>query len=314
MSEQGRYPVASVIIAAYNAARTLPAQLEALATQDDPPPFEVIVADNRSSDALADACAPFRDRLDLSVITADAAQGQSYARNVGALAARGTVLLFCDADDVVASGWVRGLYQAVAGNSAIATGPIEVFRLNDETGARAYLGGTESLIRPFEVEGYRPFVFGGNLAISRDDLIRIGGWDNSYRGGDEDVEFSWRAQEAGLVVVCVEEAILHCRLRTRARDMFHQRRRYARERVLTWVRSRETGRPLGGMSLKWTLRETLRVPFRWFTARGALARLVWARESGAIIGNLEGQVRYRLLRRTPPRAMLNDPPFADNPS
>ena len=39
-------PAVSVIIPAYNAARTLPLQLEALAAQVDPPAFEVIVVDN----------------------------------------------------------------------------------------------------------------------------------------------------------------------------------------------------------------------------------------------------------------------------
>ncbi len=156
------------------------------------------------------------------------------------------------------------------------------------------------------MQGYLPFVYGCNLGIRRDDYIGLRGMDNSYRGGDEDTDFSWRAQEAGLPLLCVEEAVVHYRLRSSPKALFRQRRGYGRTRVLTWVRSQSGDRLLSGMSLKWSVKQTMLIPIRWIKARRSTEDLLaWAIFSGAVIGNLEGQLRYRVLRRVPAPELLN---------
>lgn len=298
-------PQASVIIAVYNGTSTLSDQLTALAHQIDPPSFEVLVMDNNSTDNPSALVDQYRGRLDIRIVPAGAEQGQCYARNTGALQARGRHLLICDQDDVVSSGWVRSLADTLDEASVLATGPIEVTQLNDSEVWRIYTeGADEGLLRPYAVQGYLPFAYGCNMGIRREDYLRLGGMDNSYRGGDEDTDFSWRAQEAGMPLVCVESAVVHYRLRRTTRDLFRQRRGYGRTRVLTWVRTRGT-RPLAGMSLAWTLRQAALIPFRWFKhRRTGTERLAWALQSGALLGNLDGQLLYRVLRRTPSPQLL----------
>ena len=85
----------SVVIACYNAARTIGGQLESLARQEWSEPWEVIVADNGSTDGSAAIAEQYRSRLpSLRVVDASARRGQAYARNVGAKAARGVALAF----------------------------------------------------------------------------------------------------------------------------------------------------------------------------------------------------------------------------
>lgn len=86
----------SVVIPAFNAARTLTASLNS-ALQQTRPPLEVIVIDNNSSDGTADAARNFADSR-VRVISCSRA-GAGAARNVGATNATGDLIAFLDADD-----------------------------------------------------------------------------------------------------------------------------------------------------------------------------------------------------------------------
>src|SRR5688500_9296124 len=98
---------ASVVVPVRDGAATIGEQLAALAQQDFPGSWEVVVADNGSRDGTADVVRSFRDRLPgLRLVDASARPGASHARNAGAAAATGEVLAFCDADDVVDPGWL----------------------------------------------------------------------------------------------------------------------------------------------------------------------------------------------------------------
>lgn len=56
-------PVLSVVIPCFQAALVLPVQLRALTDQVGAPPFEVIVVDNRSTDALVSVVDAHRPEL-----------------------------------------------------------------------------------------------------------------------------------------------------------------------------------------------------------------------------------------------------------
>lgn len=100
----------SVIISAHNEERYLPAQLDALMAQDWDGEWEVIVVDNRSTDATAQIVADHAARDPrIRLVAAHERAGQSYGRNVGARAAEGTNLAFCDADDIVGAGWLAAI-------------------------------------------------------------------------------------------------------------------------------------------------------------------------------------------------------------
>ena len=101
-------PTLSVVIPAHDAAATLPAQLDALLAQQWTEPWEIVVVDNRSTDDTGAR----RRRATRTAIRAsgssraDARAGVAYCRNVGVGAARADAIAMCDADDVVAPGWV----------------------------------------------------------------------------------------------------------------------------------------------------------------------------------------------------------------
>ena len=89
-------PEGSVVIPCFDGEATLGLQLEALATQQAAPPFEVIVVDNRSTDGTRSVVKKWQSTLpNLRLVVADDEAGAGYARNVGAGAAIGQYLMFC---------------------------------------------------------------------------------------------------------------------------------------------------------------------------------------------------------------------------
>src|SRR5919198_5805523 len=102
---------ASVIVPARNAAATIGRTLEALAAQDFPQEYEVIVVDDGSTD---DTVAVAEAAPGPVTVRRQEQRGPGEARNLGAQHARGEVLAFTDADCFPERGWLRAGVAALA--------------------------------------------------------------------------------------------------------------------------------------------------------------------------------------------------------
>src|SRR6476661_4663287 len=110
----------SVIIPVHNGADTIAEQLAALASQTYAGDWEVILADNGSTDTTTKIAELWRSRLPrLSIIDASERAGSSFARNLGAGHAAGDFLAFCDADDIVVPDWLTSLAAAARDFDAV---------------------------------------------------------------------------------------------------------------------------------------------------------------------------------------------------
>ena len=99
----------SVVIPARNEAATIVEQLDALAAQEWSGSWEVVVVDNGSTDATPDVVTAYGAREPrVRLVQALERAGLNYARNVGIEATHGRAFALCDADDLVAPGWVAG--------------------------------------------------------------------------------------------------------------------------------------------------------------------------------------------------------------
>lgn len=90
-------PLVSVIMPAYNAARTIGATLASV-LQQTAPDVELIVVDDGSTDGTARVLEELRGRI---LLIRTGHRGAAAARNRGAEFARGEYLFFCDADLVL---------------------------------------------------------------------------------------------------------------------------------------------------------------------------------------------------------------------
>ena len=101
-------PVISVIIAAYNAEKTLKACLDSVFDQDFDS-YEVILVNDGSTDDTAKMLDEYAARGRDFKVLHQGNKGPSHARNRGMALANGRFLLFLDADDMLAPGALDSL-------------------------------------------------------------------------------------------------------------------------------------------------------------------------------------------------------------
>ncbi len=110
-------PIISVIVPVHNAAGTLSECLQAV-HRSRCSAYEVVVVDDHSSDQSLSIARAFPNRI----IPLARQVGPAAARNQGAAAARGTVLLFLDADVIVRPDTISQLAGALGGITAASIG------------------------------------------------------------------------------------------------------------------------------------------------------------------------------------------------
>ncbi len=285
----------SVVIPVRNGADTIGEQIAALAADAEAStavaeqglPLEVVIADNGSTDALASACQGFDPTLDVRIVDASQTRGSAHARNVGVRNATGDLLLFCDADDIVRSGWIDALATALDEDDLVG-GRLDGTRINNTTVAGWRSPRTEDgLSVP---EGFLPFAPSGNLGVRRTAWEAIDGMSTDYRRS-HDVEFSWRAQLAGLTIGWAPDAVIDYRYRPTATATFAQGR--ASGEAMAHLHADFAAQGLRGRPLRSTVRDwawlVVRLPMLADPAR----RGTWARRAGQTVGRLEGSVRHR---------------------
>jgi glycosyltransferase involved in cell wall biosynthesis len=133
-------PVFSVIIPVYNDWVPLVGCLQSLNEQVDPPPFEVIVVDDGSSEG-ADGTAACSERSYACRVLRQEHTGIATARNNGIRAANGEVVLYVDADCRLNPNCLAAL------NAAIASSPKHDYFQLRLTGDRSNLLGRAEELR-----------------------------------------------------------------------------------------------------------------------------------------------------------------------
>ncbi len=289
------FPIArvSVVIPCLNAADTLGAQLDALSRQTWRGDMEVLIADNGSTDGSMDLAAAWRDRLPgLRVLHAADRKGPAHARNVAAAAATGDALLFCDADDEVAEGWIDGLVPELERHEAAASRH-EIERLNGERARRLHGDPAQQYgLSAYTNPPFLDHAGGCGLGVRRRVFEALGGFDEEY-GALEDTDLCWRLQLAGHRLVFASEAVVHVRYPATLAAAFRQAARYGRYNVYIYTRYRSRGMPraaaLPGLLRLGSL--LLRSPR--LLSRSTRGRFVWL--AGWRLGRLRGCLSYRTV-------------------
>jgi GT2 family glycosyltransferase len=191
--------------------RTLPAWVS----------YEIILVDDGSTDGtrewLAGLGAPFR------VVLNERNLGYAGATNRGAAVARGRILALLNNDLVLSRGWLRPMLSALSllgrraglvGNVQVNASTLEV----DHAGIFVNLQGKPEHIRARPALAsllFRPApgvfaVTGACVLVRADTWGRLGGFDEAYINGCEDIDLCLRAREEGLEnVVALRSSVLH---------------------------------------------------------------------------------------------------------
>ena len=284
-------PRISVVVPVLNGATTIDAQLDSILRQPTELPFEVIVSDDGSTDGTQERVLSIRTRDDrVLLITRNGPKqfgaGEGSARNRGVAAARAPLILFADADDVTARGWLEAGYEVLRDSICVDLRR-EYWKLNP--------GHSRSLPQyaiGVEFAG-APSVSGGALGIRRDVFREMGGFDENL-GVACDTEFGLRLYRSGIVPTQVPLSVVHVRLSTSAPQVF---RRHMKLATVAALLAREYG-DLLALSPRTKL-SALR-GWLWLLLHARLlltgeGRLRWARVLGRSVGGLTGWRRHGIL-------------------
>jgi GT2 family glycosyltransferase len=200
-------PEISVLVCTRNRSRALVRCLDAISRQQTSFAFETVVVDNGSTDDS-------RSRIEEAIrrdprirYVAEPEPGLSRARNRAVAVAAAPIVVSLDDDAEPVGGWLEAFRRAAAETDAAAIGGPILARF--EAPPPAWLAGQLRVLSAQDYGSLRrsvdapPYLFGGNLAIRRLDLDRVGGFDEALgrRGSallqGEDVDLCERLLGAG---------------------------------------------------------------------------------------------------------------------
>jgi glycosyltransferase involved in cell wall biosynthesis len=184
--------VVSIIIPAYNAAKTIGRTLEACLAQDFAGgEVEIIVVDDGSTDDTAEVVAGYR----VKYLHQENA-GPAKARNTGWRAARGEFILFTDSDCIPEAKWVAGLLEGFTEQDTAAVGG-SYSVMNPESLVASCIQ-QEIMYRHQRLPDNPRHLGTYNLCVRRAVLDEIGGFDESYPTASvEDAELAYRIIKSG---------------------------------------------------------------------------------------------------------------------
>ncbi len=282
----------SLIIPAYNSAATLHAQLDALVAQDWSDSWEVILADNGSTDETVSIFKSYQYKLPhVQVVDAGAKQGAAFARNVGVTAVSGEAVVFIDADDIVAPGWLAAIGDALKRFDFVAS-RFDMGYLNQGE-YQGYVSGTQtSELQKLWYPPYCAHSGGCGLGIKRAIHMTVGGFDETMNQL-EDTDYCIRVQQQGIPLQFVPDAVVYVRNRATLYGIYCQSRSYAEYNVWLSKKYKSFGRPI-----KHPWRQYFRdwknllKQMRKVHRKSGQAQIVWG--LGRQLGRFHGVLKYRV--------------------
>jgi 4,4'-diaponeurosporenoate glycosyltransferase len=202
-------PTVSVVVPARDEEQTLPALLRSVAAQR-PAVREVVVVDDASRDATASVAQAGGARVVPAGAPPPGWTGKAWACHVGAGATTGDLLLFLDADTVLAPDALAGLLTAHARHGGLVSVQPhhDVVRPYEQLSAYfnvAALMASAAFTRRTGADHeptHAPMAFGPCLLTSRDDLARAGGHEGVRGEILDDAALAAAYHRAGLPVWC----------------------------------------------------------------------------------------------------------------
>ena len=184
----------TVIVPVLNEERVIGGCLNSLTRQTcRADAFEVIVADNGSTDGTLEVVRTFQNRLRLRVI-ATPARSISGVRNAAAAEATGEILAFLDADCIAPPDWLERGMTALQCPRRGVVGAHYTIPEESSWVARAWYGDM-----PSRKQGAVSYVPAGDLMMAREDFLALGGFDESLITS-EDCDLCRRVAETGRTI------------------------------------------------------------------------------------------------------------------
>jgi GT2 family glycosyltransferase len=199
----------SIVISTYNQVGTLRLALESLRRQiKNPKAFEIIIADDSSTDGTNEFVRKLRYPIFLKYIRSDTNQGRARNRNRGFQKAAGEWIIFIDGDMLPEPDFIESYLRAWDESPEVITlGSWKLPKEWKENRYQTYLAtrGRMTMKHGEKVPG--KYFTSGNFAIRKNLLERLGGFDISFEGwGGEDTDFGLKLESDSIPIYYIPKA------------------------------------------------------------------------------------------------------------
>ncbi|MFA5088232.1 MAG: glycosyltransferase [Candidatus Omnitrophota bacterium] len=213
--------VVSIIIPAYNSAKTIAQTIKAVLKQSYPGKKEIIVVDDGSKDNTAQIVREFDQ---VRYIYQDNS-GPATARNHGAKESKGEFLFFTDSDCVPEETWVEKIIPHFQDKTiAVVAGSYGIANREDLLAACIH---DEIVYRHLRRMPEFPKSFGSyNFCVRKNVFMEVGGFNEGYRNASgEDNDLSYRVRQAGYRIYFAKNAlVMHYHTSSLRKYLFEQYR------------------------------------------------------------------------------------------
>ena len=201
----------SVVNPAYNAEKTIERALDSLFNQTFEGRVEVIVVNDGSKDKTQEIVKNIikKSKSKITLIS-QKNQGPAAARNAGAKAAKGKIVLFTDSDCVPEKDWVKEMLEPFKEKGIVGVqGRYRIFN-KEKVVARFVQYEIEERYKRMEKQKYIDFIGSYSAGYRRDVFLEFDGFDTSFKkASGEDPEISYRMADKGLKMVFAPNAIVY---------------------------------------------------------------------------------------------------------
>lgn len=218
----------SIIIPVWNNLALTTQCLTALAEVTQGVSYEVIVVDNHSTDGTPAFLAGLGG--DVKVITNDENLGFAKACNQGAQAAKGEYLVFLNNDTIPFAGWLSALVDEVKTHSDVAVVGSKLL-YEDRTVQHAGVAFSREFLMPYHMYPGVPenahcvsrrrelqSVTAACMLVRRQAFAQVGGFDEGFQNGFEDVDLCLKiGEKKWKIVYQPHSTLIHLESRTPGR-------------------------------------------------------------------------------------------------
>jgi GT2 family glycosyltransferase len=216
------YPTVSVIILNYNGLKYLKNLFDSIEKTNYPKDrFEIIMGDNGSTDdsvKYTETHYPFVRVLKLGMN-----HGFCKGNNLCVKEAKGQYVVFLNTDIIVTEDWLKNLVNSISHDKNVVSAGAKLLKPYDVNGKKLidYAGGKLTYEMNFyegkfeydhsrySIQRSTGFGCGAGVIVDKNFFIDIGGFDEYYFGGGEEVELGLRAWQYGFKVLYVPSSVLY---------------------------------------------------------------------------------------------------------
>lgn len=264
-------PFVSVIVPAYNAAKTIAPCIESIVNQSYcKDRYEIIVVDNNSTDSTAEIIKSFPVRYVLENIQ----QSPAAARNAGIRHAHGEILAFTDSDCVADTHWLTNAITLFKNDAIAGVGgsirPLTIQTTIEKYQARNHCWDQSLNYSPEKIAAKTARMITGNVFYRKCVFDTFGGFDCAlFSGEDADLGFKVQRMKGFTIAYCDSAIIFHRNSDTLSK-LWEQHFRYGYYRQILQSKHNPS------YVEKWCRNGYIR-PIYWFTLRtlSQLCRVIY---------------------------------------